>query len=148
MSKSNYTTLESILSKDAAELAVLKEGEFEAEKLGVIPFTALENPEFKQAKKDCIKLVPGPEGGARVPEVDDDKLMLKVVVAAVDKDKRSNFTFANKDLLQKLGVVSAEQVVEKLLSPGEIQRFAVAVQEVSGFGPKAQKAREEAVKNS
>lgn len=144
---SKYISLDAVLSKDAAELSVLKQGEFESDKLGVIPFTALENPEFKQAKRDCVKMVPNGTGGM-VPEIDDDKLMVKVVIAAVDKDTRSDFTFANKALLEKLGVVSAEAAVEKLLSPGEISRFAIAVQEESGFGPKAVKAREEAVKNS
>jgi hypothetical protein len=92
-------------------------------------------------------MVPNGTGGM-IPELDDDKLMVKVIVTAVDKDQRSNFTFANKDLLKKLGVVSADEAVSKLLSPGEIYNMAMEVQELSGFGPKAKKNTEEAVKNS
>lgn len=142
-----YISLEDILGRDTEELASIRQGEFESEKLGLIPFSALANPEFKQAKRDCVKMVPNGTGGM-TPEVDDDKLMLRIIVAAVGKDPRSTFTFADKALLAKFGVVSAEQAVEKLLSPGEISRFAIAVQNVSGFGPQAAKENEETVKNS
>lgn len=142
-----FLSLEDILARDTDELVAIKEGEFESEKLGLIPFSALSNPEFKVAKRECVKMVPNGTGGM-VPEVDDDKLMLRVIVTAVHKDKRSTFTFMEKALLEKFGVVSADQVVEKLLSPGEISRFAVAVQNVSGFGPQAQKEVKEQVKNS
>jgi hypothetical protein len=142
-----FLTLEDVLSRDTERLTAIKQNEFESEKLGEIPFSALTNPEFKQAKKECIKMVPNGTGGM-YPEVDDDKLVLRVITTAVHKDPRSNFTFQDKALLEKFGVVSADQVVEKLLSPGEISRFAVAVQDLSGFGQKAAKEAKEQVKNS
>ncbi len=142
-----FITLEEILSKDAAELTALQKNEFEAEKLGLIPYTAIDHTEYKQAKKDCVKYVPDKTGGMTA-EVDDDKLMLRIIQAAVGKDDRSTFTFANDKLLKKLNITTADQAVTELLSPGEIVNFAVAVQNLSGFGKKAQKEAESAVKNS
>lgn len=144
---SKFINLEDILTKDIEVLTALKQGEVEVEKLGAIPVTAIDNPEYKQVKKDCMKMVPNGTGGM-YPEVDDDKMMIRVIIAAVDKDKRSNFTFANKQLLEKLGVTTADEAVTKLLSPGEIVNAATDIQELSGFGQKAKKAREEEIKNS
>ena len=144
---SKYATLEMILGKDNTDLTAVEQGEFTTKKLGVIPFTAVEHPEYKLAKKDCMKMVPTGTGGMQ-PELDDDKLMIKVIIEAVDKDQRSTFTFANKELIKKLGLSTADEVVAKLLSPGEIMRFAMEVQNVSGFGPQAQKELADDVKNS
>lgn len=142
-----YKTLDEILGQDAAELTALQQGEFNTAKLGVVPFTALGHDEYKQAKKDCFKMVPDGTGGMQ-PEVDDDKLMLRVVQAAVHKDERSTFTFQEKRLLEKLRVTTADQAIAILLSPGEILNFAVAVQGISGFGKQAQVDNEKTVKNS
>lgn len=147
MGKSKFLNLEDILTRDAEELTALQKGEIDSVKLGAIPVTAIDNDEYKQIKKDCMKMVPNGTGGM-YPEVDDDKMMLRVVIDAVDKDDRSNFTFANKKLLDHLGVTTAEQAVEKLLSPGEILHAATEIQDLSGFTQKAKKAQEEEVKNS
>lgn len=144
-----YVSLEEILAKDDAALNEVKQGEFEVEKLGTIPYSALDHKEYKQAKKDCMQMVSAPDkSGAMVPDLDDDKLMIKVIVAAVDKDQRSSFTFANKALLDKLGVATAEAAVGKLVAPGEIYKWAVDIQNLSGFGQKAQADLKEEVKNS
>lgn len=147
LENSKFISLEDILGRNEDELTALKKGEIEAEKLGTIPVTAIDSEEYKQIKKDCMKMVPDGTGGM-YPEVDDDKMMIRVIIAAVDKDDRSNFTFANKQLLDKLGVVTADAAVSKLLSPGEIINAATDVQQLSGFGRKAKKAQEEEVKNS
>lgn len=142
-----FISLEEVLGKDTEALTAVKQGEFESEKLGLIPYTALDQPEYKQIKKDCVRMIPNGTGGME-PEVDDDKMMVRVVIRAVDKDKRSSFTFANKELLAKLGVTTADEAVAKLLSPGEIINFAVAVQNDSGFGQRAAKEAQDKVKNS
>jgi hypothetical protein len=142
-----FVTLEDILGKDQAELTALAQGEYETSKLGTVPFTALSHEEYKQAKKDCMKMVPNGTGGM-VPDLDDDALMIKVIVAAVDKDERSSFTFANKALREKLGVLTADAVAAKLLAPGEIFKMAIEIQNISGFGEKAAKEVKDAVKNS
>lgn len=142
-----FTSLEDILGKDAEVLTALKTGEFYTAKLGLLPFTAIDQTEYKNAKKDSMKMVPNRTGGME-PDLDEDKLMALVVIAAVHKDQRSTFSFASKALLEKLGVVTAVDVLAKLLAPGEIQNFAIEVQTASGFGPKAQKEVEDDVKNS
>lgn len=147
MTTKRYLTLEDILGKNEDELVTLSQGELELDSLGTIPFTSIDHSEYKQIKKECVKMEPNGTGGM-TPDVDEDKMMVRLIIQAVDKDTRSSFTFANKELLAKLGVKTADQAVNKLLKPGEIVNFAVAVQNASGFGAKAKKETEEAVKNS
>lgn len=146
MSK-NFVSLEQILGTDVEALTAIKEGDYPTEKLGLLPFQALTQAEYKQAKKDCMKYVKNGKGGMEL-DFDDEKLKVRIVALAVDKDKRSSFTFMSKALLEKLGVVTADHAIEKLLSPGEIHNIAMEIQDLSGFGEKAQKDNEEAVKNS
>ena len=70
-----FLSLEEILGMDTADLTAEKQGFFHSEKLG-------------------------DENGVIQTKVDDDKLMTKIVILAVDKDQRSNFTFANGALLK------------------------------------------------
>ncbi|WP_332648898.1 phage tail assembly chaperone [Lysinibacillus sp. 54212] len=145
---SKFLSLEDVLGADAGDLQKLKQDAISCEKLKAdIPVTALENKEYKTIKKDCMQFVPDGTGGMK-PDIDDDKLMIRVIIAAADKDTRSDFSFANKQLLDKLAVTTADQAVEKLLSPGEIFNAAMVVQDISGFGKKAKKAVEAEVKNS
>lgn len=144
----NFITIEEILNADIAALKAVKEGEYETEKLGLLPFQALSQAEYKQAKNDSMKIIKNASRGAVDFDFDDEKLKVRIIVQAVNKDERSTFTFANKALLDKLGVVTADQAVEMLLSPGEIHNIAMEIQDLSGFGAKAQKENEEAVKNS
>ena len=141
----SYLSLEDVLGIDNDKLTAVAKGEFDTEKLGTIPFSAINHTEYKQAKHDCLKI--DVVDGAVQTNVDDDKLMVKIVLLAVDKDDRSNFTFANKALLEKLNVHTADAALGVLLSPGEIVNFAVAVQNISGFGKKQAKKDEEAIKN-
>lgn len=142
-----FLSLEEILGKDTEELTREAQGHFTTSKLGTIPFTAISYDDYKQAKKDCVTYEQD-DNGVIQTKVDEDKLMTKIVILAVDKDKRSNFTFANGALLKKLGVFTAEMALGKLLSPGEIVNFAVNVQNASGFGTKKKKQIKESVKNS
>lgn len=139
-----FLSLEDILGMDTSALTAEKQGHFVTEKLGAIPFTAISYADYKLAKKDCVTYEQG-EDGVIQTKVDDDRLMTKIVILAVDKDKRSNFTFANKELLKKLGVFTAEGALSKLLMPGEVVNFAVAVQNASGFGNKAKKKVKDSV---
>lgn len=142
-----YINLEDVLGRNNEELEALEQGEYETDKLGLLPYTAVEHTEYKQAKKDALKLVPNGTGGM-TPDLDDDKLMVRLVIAAVEKDQRSSFSFANKQLLEKLGVATADAAVSRLLKPGEIYNIAIDIQNLSGFGEKKEKEDSEAVKNS
>lgn len=142
-----FLSLEEILGMDTDKLTAEKQGHFVTDKLGAIPFTAISYDDYKQAKKDCVSYSQD-DNGVIQTKVDDDKLMTKIVILAVDKDPRSNFTFANGALLKKLNVHTAEGALCKLLPPGEVVNFAVAVQNASGFGNKAKKKVKDSVKNS
>ena len=149
---SKYLTLESILGKEADDLTALRRGEFTTAKLGVVPFCEIKQDEYKQIKKDCTKKVLNEKTHQYEDEIDDDKLMTQLIIKSVDKesqleDARSNFTFANADLLKKLGVITAESAANKLLGIGEIFAGAQEVQEVCGFTEKAQKETAEEIKN-
>ena len=96
-----FLSLEEILGMDTADLTAEKQGFFHSEKLGDIPYTAISYDDYKQAKKDCVTYDQD-ENGVIQTKVDDDKLMTKIVILAVDKDQRSNFTFANGALLKKI----------------------------------------------
>ena len=141
-----FVTLQLVLGTDKETLTAAKQGIFPCEKLGLVPFTALTDEEFKAARNDCKVPVPDGTGGMKI-EVDDDKFMKRLIVKTVDKDTRSDFTFANKDLLKHLDVVTADQAVGKLLAPGEIVEFAVEIQTAMGFGKKAEQQVEADVKN-
>lgn len=150
---SKYVSLDDILGKKAEDLTAVKRGEITTEKLGTIPFCELNHVEYKRIKKDCMKQVPDTKSrGAYVSELDDDKLMVQLVIKAVDKesqlpDARSNFTFANKELLAKLGEVTAEGAAEKLLSIGEIYNAAMDIQDLCGFTEKAAQEKADEIKN-
>lgn len=144
----DFVSLEFILGKESQELTSLAQDVIEVEKLGKVPVTALDNPEYKRIKKDCMSMVKDGKSGRMRPELDDDKLMAEVIVEAVHKDTRSNFTFRSKELLAKLGVLTATQALEKLVSPGEIFKAAMIVQDISGFGDKAEEETVKEVKNS
>jgi len=142
-----FISLEEILGKDVQDLSTLTQGTFTSQAIGTIPYTSVDFAEYKSMKTTCVKQVPNGTGGMK-PEIDDDKLMQLLIIEAVDKDERSTFTFRDKRLLEKFGVLTDVAVVGKLLKPGEILQFALAIQEDSGFGQQAQKDTADAVKNS
>jgi Phage XkdN-like tail assembly chaperone protein, TAC len=146
MTKKFTLSLSDILSKDADQLKALETGEFTSKKLGEIPFTAIDNDEFKDAKSKSMKQVPNGTGGMR-PEVDDSKMQALIIISAVKKDTRSDFTFADKSLQKHLGVETAIGALNQLLSPGEVMRFAGKIQDVSGFTEEAAKEQADEVKN-
>ena len=144
-----YVSLEEVLGKKAEELKAVVLGEIDASKLGgKLPVTSFDNDVFKQIKKDCTEYRKEGKNGRMIPVIDEDKLMVEVIVAAVHADERSDFTFRSPQLLQKLDVITAGEAAELLLSPGEIARGAQEVQEICGFNGEAAEARAEDVKNS
>ncbi|MCM3789422.1 hypothetical protein M3221_13535 [Domibacillus indicus] len=133
-----FVSLEDVLGKDPKILTQTKEGVIKAERLGgKIPITSLTPDEHAQIKKDCTYMDKLPNK-RYAPQIDDDKLMIRVIIAAVHKDQRSNFSFKDKSLLKKLGVQTADQAVKELLFPGEITAAAMVVQDISGFDDEAE----------
>ncbi|MGG3803170.1 phage tail assembly chaperone [Metabacillus fastidiosus] len=147
--KDEFVSLDFALKMSSEALESVVQDTIEARKLGgKLPISSLDNPTYKKVKKDCVKMEPTGKNGRLQPQIDDDKLMVLVVVEAVDRDTRSDFTFKNPQLLEKLGVVSAAAACEKLLDPGEIMKAAMKVQDISGFTEDAAEERAEEVKNS
>lgn len=146
--KQTLLSLDDILGRDTKELDQLPGGEFFVAKLGgKIPWTTVDQTEYKQAKKGCFNIKPAKKGQKPEMDFDDDKLKVRLIIEAVDKDTRSDFTFANKQLLEKLGVTTAEQAVERLVSPGEIHNWAVEIQDAAGFSTDAQEEVADDIKN-
>lgn len=146
--KTSFLNLNDILGRDNEELTKLETGEFFVAKLqGKVPWTAITQPEYKAAKKGCLNIKKAKRGQQPEMDFDDDKMKVRLIIEAVDKDTRSDFSFANKQLLDKLGVMSAEQALEKLVSPGEIHNWAVEIQDASGFSDNAQEETAEDIKN-
>lgn len=150
----NYASLNDVLGLDTDKLTHLEESEFETKKLGLIPFTEIEPGEYADMKKECYKTkVSGGRKNQNVEmDFDDEKLKVMLIINAVDKDKRSDFTFANGALIQKLSkkdpnVVTAVDAVRKLLSIGEINNWAIDIQEISGIGEEAKEEVVETIKN-
>lgn len=145
----SYLSLEDVLGKKAEDLTAVSRSEIDAKNLGGrIPVTSFDNETFKQIKKDCTEYKKEGKNGRMVAVLDEDKLMIEVIVAAVDADDRSDFTFRNAQLLEKLGVITATDAASRLLSPGEIQRGAMEVQDICGFTPAAAEERSKEAKNS
>lgn len=145
---STFLTLNDILSRETRELDLLPQREFFVEKLqGSICWTTVDQKEYKQAKKGCFIIKPAKKGQKPEMDFDDDKLKVRLIVEAVDKDKRSDFTFASKQLLEKLGLTTAEQAVEKLVSPGEIHNWAMEIQDTAGFSSEAEQEAADDIKN-
>lgn len=141
-----FISLEDVLGKGDSELFALNQGVITASKLGKLPVTQLSNAEYKQIKKDHTSFEK--LGKRMIPKVNEDKMYVDCIIAAVDKDDRSNFTFKKKDVLERLGVISAAQAVEALLLPGEIVNAAITIQEISGFTDDAEEEMRQDVKNS
>lgn len=150
-----YATLNDILGLDTDVLTTLETSEFTSKKLGVIPYTEVEPGEYAGMKKKAYKTkVSGSGRKNQNVEMDFDDELLKVmlIIEAVEKDKRSDFTFASKALIEKLSkkddnVVTAVDVVRKLLSIGEINDWAIDIQDISGITEQAKEEQVEAIKN-
>jgi hypothetical protein len=141
----NYVSLDQVLKLGTEELNNVRQGVFSTRKIGLIPYSGINNDEFKSARKDSVKISGKKDNEI---EIDDTKMMISVIISAVDKDKRSDFSFANKELLTKLGVFSAEAAVNILLDPGEVVNMATEIQDISGFSQTAITKVEDDVKNS
>ena len=145
--KQTFISLDTILDRSNDDIKATSEGEFEIEGLGLVPYTSVDHDEYKAIKKATTKMVPNGTGGMH-SDVDEDEMMLQLIVEAVHKDKRSTFTFRDKRMLDKFGVTKDTSVVKKIMKPGEVVKFALAIQNASGFGKKAQAEASDAVKNS
>lgn len=102
------------------------------------PLTTEESEAFN---KQCIKRVPvvGGYKGQYTKDLDTDKLASLMITACVVYPNLND-----KELQDSYGVMGAEQLVKKMLKPGEYQELSRKVQEVSGFNVTQDELVEEA----
>lgn len=142
-----FVTLDMVLDRGVEALTVVQQDEYKTARLGLVALSGLDIEEHKECKKDSTRMVNHPQIGL-YPEIDEDRMLLLSIMKSIEKDPRSNFTFANKALQEKLGVKTAEAAARKLLLPGEIIHMVKVVQRLSGFAGATQAEKEDAVKNS
>lgn len=88
---------------------------------------AITEAENEQLRKAATQYVKGP-GGRRVPEIQPEVYMAKVVVSSVVFPD-----LKNAELQKSYGVIGAEDLLKKMLLSGEYARLVQAVQEINGF---------------
>lgn len=92
-------------------------------------FGAIGGDEDAALRKAATKRVPVPgKKNMLIPETDFDLYTLRIAVATVKFPDLNN-----KELQDSYGVMSAEQVIQKMLLPGELTEVKKIAQSVNGF---------------
>ena len=104
---------------------------------------AITTEEEEALRKSCTKKVPVPgKRGQYTQETDFDLYLGKVAVACTGFPNLND-----KELQDSYGVLSADALLKKMLTPGEYTEFQAKVQELNGFDTDFNDTVEEA-KNS
>lgn len=144
-------SLHDILARPAEELAEIGKGTFTTRKLGIIPYSAPSANEMGAIQRKCMTLTTVKK--QQQVELDQVRMQILMIIDAVHKDERSDFTFKSPELLAHLqeaepGIVSAEHAVNFLLSVGEINAWATEMQLTMGMTEEQLEAEMNATKNS
>lgn len=105
--------------------------------------------ELQECRKKCTKKVPDPRG-RQFPKIESDidyvKLRsYKILMATVDKSNGK--IWDNNSLKEKLGVLTAIDVIDTVLMGGEKDRICDIIDEISGYGSSNNVTDEEIAKN-
>lgn len=80
-------------------------------------------------RKECTRRVPVPmKKGLMMPELDGNRYSLKLAIATIKFPDLNNVELQNS-----YGAMDAEQLLQKMLLPGELIKVKEIVQEVNGF---------------
>lgn len=80
-------------------------------------------------RKECTRRVPVPmKKGLTMPELDSNLYAVKLLTATVKFPDLNN-----KELQDSYGVMGAEELVQKMLLPGELAKAKEIAQSVNGF---------------
>lgn len=115
---------------------------FVDEKGNVIPwhFGAVDGDVDAALRKECTRRVPVPmKKGLTMPELDGNRYSLKLAIASI---KHPNLN--DMELQNSYGVMDAEQLLQKMLKPGELAKVKEIAQEVNGFDVSMDELVEEA----
>lgn len=99
-----------------------------------ITITSLTDREFKDISIEAEEAVRAINrrarraGGEQATEINTDKFLRLIVAKGV-----INPSFSHPEVLRKHGVHTAEEVVQKLLLPGEVAKISELIMELSGF---------------
>lgn len=105
------------------------------------PFTikAITEGENKAIRKSCQRAVIDKKTHQKQTETDTDLYNNRLVVACcVDPN------FKDASLQAKYGVLGAEDLIDKMLNPGQYTDLLLAIQEVNGFSADINELKEEA----
>ena len=89
---------------------------------------AITEGENKAIRKSCKKVIIDQKTRQRQEYTDQDLYNNKLVIACCVEPN-----FKDADLQARFGVMGAEALAEKLLSPGQYSNLLIAVQELNGF---------------
>lgn len=128
------STLQEFLLEAAVELetkAIVVSERLKAHPPFVI--RAMDNAQYTRFQRVCVTQKKGER------KFDDAKMKLGMIAECVVEP-----CFASADWLKKAGVSTPEQLVSKVLRPGEIEHLAGEISLLSGFGQQLEEAVEEA----
>lgn len=98
---------------------------------------ALTNKAYDDAREKATKYKIDKRGRKVVDDYSTDEAQARLIYAAtVDVDREK--IWDNKELWQKLNVLTGHQVIPKVLLPGEIAAVCAAIDDLSGFSLEAE----------
>lgn len=95
--------------------------------------------ENKAIRKSCQKITFDKKTRQKQTDTDTDLYNARLVVACC-----MDPNFKNAELQEKHGVHGAEDLINKILNPGQYTDLLLAVQEINGFGDDINDLRDEA----
>jgi len=99
----------------------------------VLTLNSLTDREFRDISTEAEEAVRGANrrskrAGEASREINPDKFLRLIVARGV-----ANPDFGNTDVLRRHGSITAEEVVQKVLLPGEVAKVAELIMDLSGF---------------
>lgn len=127
------STLQEFLLEASTELETKKI--VISDRLSAWPFVikAMDNAQYTRFQRVCITQKKGER------KFDDAKMKVAMIAECTVEP-----SFASAEWLKKAGCATPEQLVSKVLRPGEIERMAGEISLLSGFGQQLDEAVEEA----
>ncbi len=95
--------------------------------------------ENKAIRKSCQKTIYDKKTRQKQTEIDTDLYNNRLVIACCVEPN-----FKDAELQAKYGVMGAEDLIDKILNPGQYTDLLLAIQEINGFTDDVNELREEA----
>ncbi len=105
----------------------------------------LTTSEMDSAKKESNKMISDKKGVS--VELDSAKYNLAIVRMGTHTEDNQLF-FANEELINKFRVFTPDDLIKKLLLPGEIDKLSLEIVEISGYSENALVTNDNVVENA